>query len=335
MMEVGKLKNEVLGEIVLSEIHTVRDDILIRPNVGEDCTAVAFGDLACVLTTDPITGTDKNIGQLAVNVCLNDIASSGAEAVGIMLTLLCPETTTQETIGQILREANETANQYDVEIIGGHTEITNAVNRIIVSATALGRTQVNRLIKTSGAEVGDYIYLTKTAGLEGTAIIVSELENELSEVLSKSEIQEAKDMFKQISVINEGKIGVRIGATAMHDATEGGILGAIHELCEASGKGCKVKADKIAIHPVTEKLCEYYNINPLKLISSGTMVICMPQALASELEKALLDFRIEYSRVGVITEERDKKLIMGDASVEEIFDYIESPDADELYKVIK
>lgn len=334
-MEVGKLKNEVLGEIVLSEIHTVRDDILIRPNVGEDCTAVAFGELACVLTTDPITGTDKNIGQLAVNVCLNDIASSGAEAVGIMLTLLCPEATTQETIGQILREANETANQYDVEIIGGHTEITNAVNRIIVSATALGKTPINRLIKTSGAAVGDYIYLTKTAGLEGTAIIVSELENELYDVLTKSEIQEAKDMLKQISVVNEGKIGVRIGASAMHDATEGGILGAIHEVCEASGKGCKVKADKIVIHPVTEKLCEYYNINPLKLISSGTMVICIPQDLASDLEKALLDFRIEYSRVGVITEERDKKLIMGDASVEEIFDYIESPEADELYKVIK
>jgi len=320
-MEVGKLKNEVLGEIVLSEIHTVRDDILIRPNVGEDCTAVAFGDLACVLTTDPITGTDKNLGQLAVNICLNDIASSGAEAVGIMLTLLCPEATTQETIGQILREANETANQYDVEIIGG--------------ATALGKTPIDRLIKTSGAETGDYIYLTKTAGLEGTAIIVNELEDELSGVLTKAEIQEAKDLIKQISVVNEGKIGMRTGATAMHDATEGGVLGAIHELCEASGKGCKVKADKITIHPVTERLCEYYNINPLKLISSGTMVMCIPQALACDLEKALIDSRIAYSRVGIITEERDKKLIMGDASVEEIFDYIDSPEADELYKVLK
>ena len=110
-MEVGKLKNEVLGEIVLSEIHRIREDVLIRPGIGEDCAAIAFGDYACVLTTDPITGSGSQLGKLAVHVCLNDIASSGAEPVGLMLTLLCPENTTKDEIQAILKEANQTAKE--------------------------------------------------------------------------------------------------------------------------------------------------------------------------------------------------------------------------------
>jgi len=113
-MEVGKLKNEVLGEIVLSEIQSIREDVLIRPGVGEDCAAIAYGDFACVLTTDPITGSGSQLGKLAVHVCLNDIASSGAEPVGLLLTLLCPEGTSKDEIQGILREANHIFQLYSV-----------------------------------------------------------------------------------------------------------------------------------------------------------------------------------------------------------------------------
>ena len=112
-MKVGKLSNEVLSESVLNEIRAIRKDVLIRPNVGEDCAAVEIGGEVCVLTTDPITGSGSNLGKLAVHVCLNDIASSGAEAVGILLTLLCPVGTQAHEISNILKEANETANALD------------------------------------------------------------------------------------------------------------------------------------------------------------------------------------------------------------------------------
>lgn len=334
-MEVGKLKNEALHDLVISEIHMMRDDILIRPSIGEDCSAISFGDMACVLTTDPITGSGSHLGRLAVHVCMNDIASSGAETAGLLLTLLCPVGTEEEEIRSILREANETANFMGVEIVGGHTEITAAVNRTIISATAIGKTSIQNLIKTSGAKAGDYLYLTKQAGTEGTAIIASDKASELSEILNKQELLAAQEMINKISVVAEGRIGAHVGVHAMHDATEGGVLGAIYEMCEASGKGCRIQVDKINVNPITEKICEYYHINPLKLISSGTMVMSIDSENASALERALLDAEIEYSRVGVVTEESTKKLIMGDSSVEEIYDEIESPEADELYKVIK
>jgi len=334
-MEVGKLKNEVLGEIVLSEIQSIREDVLIRPGVGEDCAAIAYGDFACVLTTDPITGSGSQLGKLAVHVCLNDIASSGAEPVGLLLTLLCPEGTSKDEIQGILREANQTANLMGIEIVGGHTEITTAVNRTIVSATAIGKTMIDTLIKTSGAKSGDYIYLTKQVATEGTAIIAYEKADELSTVLTREELAQAQSLMDQISVVEEGRIAAKVGATAMHDATEGGVLGAIHELCEASGKGCHIYHHKLKLLSVTEKICSYYNIDPYRLISSGTMVITINPDLAGLLEREFLSAGIEYEWVGEITSELEKVLIIGETPEEQIFESIESPDSDELYKIIK
>ncbi len=333
-MEVGKLKNEVLGEIVLSELKEVRNDILIRPGVGEDCAAIAFGDLACVLTTDPITGSGSNLGRLAVHVCLNDIASSGAEPVGLMLTLLCPEHTTRAEIQGILREANETANAMGIEIVGGHTEITTAVNRTIVSATAIGKTSIKTLVKTSGAKPGDLIYITKQAATEGTAIIAHDKESDLAGYLTLEESAFAKSMIDAISVVQEGTIAARAGASAMHDATEGGILGAIHEVCEASGKGCRINYDAVYIHPVTQKICNFYKINPLKLISSGSMIICISSEAALNMERELKAANISYACIGTITESSDKIICFETSETGGQCEMIESPEADELYKVI-
>ncbi len=333
-MEVGKLKNEVLGAIVLSELKKVRDDILIRPGIGEDCAAIAFGDLACVLTTDPITGSGSHLGRLAVHVCLNDIASSGAEPVGLLLTLLCPEHTTQGEIQDILREANETANAMGVEIVGGHTEITTAVNRTIISATAIGKAPIKSLIKTSGAKPGDLIYVTKQIATEGTAIIAHDKADELSQHLTTEEAATAKAMIDAISVVPEGKIAALAGANAMHDATEGGILGAIHELCEASGVGCTIDYEAICVHSVTRKICTFYKINPLKLISSGSMIICISEKAAINMERELKAAKISFACIGTINEGSDKIICFSDTGNDDHCEMIASPEADELYKVI-
>lgn len=334
-MTVGKLKNETLGEVVFSEIDQVRTDILIRPGVGEDCAAIAYGDLACVLTTDPITGSGSQLGRLAVNVCLNDIASSGAEGVGLLLTLLCPVGTKPQEIQSILREANQAAKALGVEIIGGHTEITDAVNRTIVSATAVGKMKTKDLISTSGANAGDWLYMTKQVATEGTAIIAHDREGELKAFLTDSELKQAKAMMEQISVVSEGQIGVAAGVSAMHDATEGGVLGAIHELCEASGVGCVVFKDQFTLSPITEKICKRFGIDPFKLISSGTMIMTINPVKAFSFEERLSAAGITFSKIGYLTDDPIKGLASSEDDFEKgLVTPIGSPESDELYKVI-
>lgn len=333
-MQVGKLKNDVLETLVLGKIKTIRDDVILGPGVGEDCAAVSFGDYACVLTTDPITGSGSNLGKLAVHVCVNDIASSGSEPVALMLTLLCPVGTEKEEIQAILEEANATANALGVEIVGGHTEITDAVNKMVVSATAVGRVAKQKLIKTGGGQVGDYLYMTKYPGLEGTAIIAHDKEETLLEALPREIVENGKKWIDHISVLEEGRIGALVGVSAMHDATEGGVLGAIHELCEASGLGCRLYHGKLEVLEETERICSFFNINPLKLISSGVMIFAVSKEKATALEKAFLDKDIHYSKVGELTEDKKCLLVYGTNAVDEIVEPIEMPESDELYKVI-
>lgn len=333
-MQVGKLKNDLLNALVLDTVKVERDDVLIGASLGEDCAAIAFGDDACVLSTDPITGTANDIGRLSVNVALNDIASSGAKPIALLMTLLCPEETSDLEIGKIVRDATDMAAEYDVAIIGGHTERTGAVNRIVVSMTAVGKASKGALIKTSGAQAGDYIYMTKWAGIEGTGILANEREEELSKVLSRNELEEAKSMLDLTSVLKEGEIASQCGASAMHDITEGGVLGAVYEMCEASGLGCEVSKNNIPLKEVTDRICNHFILDPLKLISSGSMLIAISPENASRLEIAFVEAKINYEKIGTMIDRPEKILVYGEFEIEEIQEEITSPESDELYKVL-
>ncbi|MGB3366270.1 MAG: AIR synthase family protein [Acidaminobacteraceae bacterium] len=328
-MKAGKLSSRQLENSVLGKIKTKREDVLLRPSVGEDCSAIEFGDYACILTTDPITGAASEVGKLGVHISCNDIASSGTAPIAILLTILAPVGTTIEEIEQVMEQASAEADKLNVEIIGGHTEITSAVNRIIVSTTAIGKMKKEDMIKTSGAKVGDIIVITKSAGIEGTGIIVYDKEDELLGVLNKDEIKTAKSLLDSISVVKEGVISGEVGVSALHDVTEGGLLGAIWEVCDASSLGATITYEEILIEDITRKICDHYKIDPLKLISSGSMVIACPIEKLEKLKRRLYEEDIKYSIIGEFIEEKNVFLTRDGIS-----ERIESPEKDDLFKVV-
>ena len=143
----------------------------------------------------------------------------------------------------------------------------------MVSTTAIGRAAKDRVVTSSGAKPGDYIILTKWAGLEGTAIIAHDFEKRLRGRMDDTLLESAQAMMGHISVVKEGLIAGEMGATAMHDVTEGGVLGALWELAEASGVGLRIYQDKIPVRTETGPYARNFGLNPLKLISSGCMLI--------------------------------------------------------------
>jgi len=326
-MEIGKVPNNVLREIILNKLKNNRKEILLRPKIGEDCCAVDFGEFACVLSSDPITGAINEIGRLAVHVSCNDVASCGVEPIGLLVTILAPPETTEQDLDAIMRQLCDTASSINVDIIGGHTEISSSVTRAVIVTTAIGKIPGEKLVTTSGALAGDDVILTKSAGMEGTAIIAHDKENELKNALAVELIDNAKRFIENISVVREGIIAGEFGVNSMHDVTEGGVLGAVWEVSEASGVGVRIYKEKIPVENETAKIAELYNINPLKLISSGSMLITCKNG-AGLLNK-LHESGIKASIIGKVTAEKDKLLVMG-SSIEEI----EQPESDELYKVI-
>ena len=326
-MKIGKLSTEQLKELIFSTLNKKREEILVTPNIGEDCAYVDFGDYVCVMSTDPITGTSEEIGKLAVHITCNDIASSGVSPLGIMLTIMAPSGTTEKEIRNIMLDASSEADKLNIDIIGGHTEITDAVNRIIISATGVGKQLKSELINKDKPKIGDLIVLTKGAGIEGTGIICFEKEDELKVLFGDFIVQEGKSLLDKISVVKEGIVAGKVGVSCMHDVTEGGVLGAVWEMCDLYDLGCSIYSDKIHINESTKLVCEHYNINPLRLISSGSMIIGIDKDKIDLLKDRFDKENIDFSVIGGFTEKGN--VLVGNGSQN-----IDPPESDELYKVI-
>lgn len=323
-MKIGKLPNDILKNEIISKLNINNKNVLIGPSVGEDCSVLDFGEEKCVLTTDPITGATKDIGALSVHISCNDIASSGVMPIGVMVTLLVPPKCELDDIKRIMEDISITCNDLDISVLGGHTEVTDAVNKIIISITAIGKGK--NVVKTGGAKVNDDIIVTGYAGLEGTVIIAGDKEDELLSHFNVNEIESLKNMLKNISVINVGLIAAKFGVNSMHDATEGGILGAVWEIGEASGLSVYVEESKIPIKEETKKIAEIFKINPYKLISSGSMVITTPNG--KELVRLLNKNKINAEIVGRITS--SENVLKTKNGLEKL----NPPDSDEIYKIL-
>lgn len=328
-MEIGKLPNEVLEKIVLSNIKSKRKEVLVGAAVGKDSAVVDFGEEVCVMSTDPITGATKGLGRLAIHISCNDVAANGAEPVGVLMTILAPPTTTEEDIENIMIEADEAAEEINVQIMGGHTEITDAVNRIVISSTVIGKQDKEKLPDIDKIKVGDKILITKYAGIEGTSILAKEREKDLIHKIGEEKLNFAKSMDSMLSVVKEGIICGEIGVRYMHDITEGGVLGAIWEAASATGKGVKIKEDLIPVKDVSKEIAEILDIDLYRLISSGSMLIIAENEKVSIIETELKNHGIKSTVIGEIVE---KDIIL---EKDGQFLEIQPPTSDELYKGLK
>lgn len=296
----GKLPNEILKRI-LEEIPTIRrDDVLIGAQMGVDTAHIRFGEEICVLSTDPITGASGNIGRIGVTISVNDIATSGAEPVALLLTILAPDGTDTSVIETIQKDATETANALGVQIIGGHTEITGAVNQCVLSVAAIGRLKMSEWMDVEKIREGDRVAVSKSVGLEGSAILAEDRAEKLRGHLTEEEIQEARRYVEQISVMREGRIGAQLGSQYMHDITEGGLYGAVYEASQAIGKGIVIDETLVPMTPVTEKIANAFRIDPLRLISSGSMLLVLPKENEDEAHRKFKEADIPLTFIGEV-----------------------------------
>ena len=326
-MKIGKIPENILKRSVMKQLHYKRDEVLMGPSVGEDCTAVKLAeDEILVMSTDPITGTANDIGNLAIQITANDLASSGAEPFGVMLTILLPDGTREIKLKNIMEQMEVACAAAHIQIMGGHTEVTSAVTRPVVNVVGVGKTKVGRMISTAGAKAGMDIVVTKWIGIEGTTIIAKEKEDELKQHFPSEYIDGAKELDKYLSVVPEAMIAVENGVAAMHDITEGGIYGALWEMAEASGVGLEVDLKAIPVKQETIEICEYYDVNPYGLISSGSML--MASENGAKLAAAIEAGGIKATVIGKFTDSNDRVIVR-----DEDRRFLESPKADELYKV--
>lgn len=325
-MRPGKVTAAQLRDRIFPHLGR-REDVLVHATVGQDCAILDFGPSVCVATCDPITAAGANVGRLAVHVACNDLATTGAEPVGLLLTLLLAEATADEDLDRIMGEAGEAARAVGVEIVGGHTEVTAGLPSTIVVTTAIGRAPKDGFVSAGGGRPGDALVLTKGAGIEGTAILAADLAERLRPALGDDGLARARAFIERISVVADGRIGARCGATAMHDVTEGGVLTGAWELADASKCGLHLDADAVPIAAETGAICDALEADPLALISSGAMLIAVrdPGPLRDELHRA----GIPSAVIGRLTN-GERTVTRGGVTVPLI-----PPDRDELWRLLE
>lgn len=328
-MEIGKVSNNDLNNYVFKNINKRRSEVLSGPNIGMDTSVLDFNGDLIVLSTDPITGATKDLGKLAIHVSCNDVACECAEPIGVLMTILLPPSATLEELEEIVKDANTECERLNVEIIGGHTEVTDAVNRIVVATTVIGKVKREHLPQREKIEVGDVIAISKYVGIEGTSIIFNEKYNELNSLFNDEDIKKLKNMSKSFSVLEEALIAKNYRVKHLHDITEGGIYGAIWETANAINQKVIVDFESIPVLDFTKKIADHYNINLYRLISSGSMIMVVAKDDFINYKKACEKENIKITQVGVV-EEGSGAFVKKDNEIHPI----EEPGSDELYKVV-
>lgn len=306
VLSLGKLNFRLLERLLKVYQRKKDKKVIIGPKFGEDASVINFGKQYLVATIDPITFITDEIGWYAVQVNANDIASMGAIPKWFLSTILLPEKiASKDLVEKIFAQIDKACRKINVTVIGGHTEITRQLDRPIVIGCMLGEVKKEKLVSSSGAKVGDLIILTKGIVIEGTSIIAREKEKELRKKgYPEIFIKRCKNFLYNpgISVLKEALLANQFYLHAMHDPTEGGLAAALYELAQASKIGILIEKEKIPILKESKILCEEYNLDPLRTISSGSLLIVTSKRETEKIVCFLEKNKIKASIIGEIRE---------------------------------
>lgn len=307
----GKIPIDILESVVFKNLGIRRREVVLGPSAGIDGAVINVGNKSLVVSTDPITGAIELIGWLAVNINANDIATFAVEPAFLLSCILLPENADMKTVETISGQMGKAAKELGIAIVGGHCEVTPGLANPIVVGCTIGMTEKGNYVTAAGAKQGDKIILTKTAGIEGTAVLASDKENQLKKVVSATTLRNAKRFYDQISVVKDAITAFKTGAVhAMHDPTEGGVAGGIHEMADASHLGFRVHKKKIPVRPETTEICNFFEIDPLQLTASGSLLIAVERDSADRVVGILSKEGITAEVIGEFLPSVEERIII-------------------------
>ena len=248
-MKIGKVSENVMKRSVFRQLHTQNERIISGAVPGEDCAVLAVGGDRILLTVDPAQGQGEDAALCGIHRAVNNIAACGGEPEAVLLSVLLPPDCEESSLRSLMARAEEVCAGLHVQIAGGHTQVTGAVNRIVLTVTGIGRAASP--ICTRTAEPDADLVVTKWVGLEGTFLAAREREALLLERFPAYLVEEAAGFDRYLSIVPEAAVAVKSGVWAMTDVSRGGIFGALWEMAESSGVGLSIDLKKLPIRQET------------------------------------------------------------------------------------
>ncbi len=315
LLPAGKLPVDLLRKF-LGTLPAVDSSVTVGPAIGEDAAVLDLGGSELVvIKTDPITFATHDIGRYLLAVNCNDLATMGARPRWLLVTALLPEGISEERVEIILESVRQACLETGVALVGGHAEITLGLDRPILSGALLGTVARGRLVRTSGARVGDALVLAGGIAIEGSAILASEHGEGLrTRGVSPAVIETAASWRHDpgISILPAANALNATGAVhAMHDPTEGGLITALHELADAAGVGLRIDGKAIPVLPACRTICEALGLDPLGLLASGSLVATLDSAEVLAALNRLDSCGIPSARIGDVVPASQGRILTG------------------------
>jgi hydrogenase expression/formation protein HypE len=295
-LAAGKIPLELLSRL-LDELPSPPPELRLGARIGEDACAIDVPEGVLIAATDPITLTSVDAGRLAVLVNANDVAVSGARPRWFLAVVLVPPGTTDGELHGLFSSIRLTLAEVGAHLVGGHTEVTPTVTRPVVVGHMLGIAEGDP-VKTGGFAPGDVVVQVRPAPIEGAAVLAREVLDG-STIVRAALLEQAREALQEpgISVVEPALLATSLGATALHDPTEGGLAGGLHEMAHAAGLRLVVDRSAILWFGPGLAVCEAARADPWGTLASGTLLATFPPRIAKD---ALEAFAREDHDAGVI-----------------------------------
>jgi hydrogenase expression/formation protein HypE len=270
----GKVPVDILARN-LAAGEPLPPEVLAGPAIGEDACAIAVPAGVLVVAADPITFTGAGLGRAAVIVNANDVAVTGARPRWFLATVLLPPGTEPADVDALFAAVRAGLAEVGATLVGGHTEVTPVVSQPVVAGQMLGMAE--RLVRTSGVSPGDTIVQVGRCPVEGAAVLAAEASTRLASLdpaVLEAAARAADD--PGISVVASALAAVRLGASALHDPTEGGLAAGLHELARASNVQLVIDTRRVMWFQPGVAVCEALDADPLATLASGALLAAFP-----------------------------------------------------------
>jgi hydrogenase expression/formation protein HypE len=316
-VDVGKLPNDLLRSL-LERVRPHDHRVIVGPGIGHDAAVIdTGGPELLVAKTDPVTLAGDLAGWYAVHVNANDIACTGASPEWFLATVLLPEGAAPSQAETIFEQIRDACAALEIEIVGGHTEITLGLDRPIIAGVMLGLVARDRLVRPNGGRPGDALVLTKGIAIEGSSVLAREAPARLRDLgVTEETIELAAGYLTDpgISVVLDARVACdAVRVHSMHDPTEGGLATALYEMSSASHAGIVLEQEAVTVLPATSEICATAGLDPLGVLASGALLIAVADNDCQTLLGTLAAAGLQAAQVGSLVS-ADVGVIMTDKS---------------------
>ena len=308
---LGKLSPEAFARIVAPHLGAARDEVVVGPRAGHDAAIVKIGaGRVMAITTDPISiipalGPQRS-AWLSCHLLASDLWTTGIPPAYASVDFNLPPSFTDAAFEAYWRAMSATWAELGVAVVTGHTGRYDGCGEgILGAATVIGVGDEGRYVTPAMARPGDRVLVTKGCAIETAAVVAALCPQRLRQRLDDEQLATLAAYERRASVVDDCRAALRAGVhergvTAMHDATEGGVLGGLVELAKACGHDVRIERSRVPLAHEVRVACEVFGVDPYWALAEGALIVCAAPGRAAPVAHELAEEGIAATEVGEV-----------------------------------